>query len=126
MAPNASPESGAGEDLPADLHAAIRQRAEEIYERNGKIPGRDVENWILAEREIRCEMAEQAGRRTAVVVRVDGIDYVGEYAFSAADGYAPGEFAAGDPVAVRFEEDKMYVKRQNGKELATRIVKRYR
>ena len=121
MVPNVSPESG--QDVVDDLHEAIQRRAEQIYESSGKIPGRDIENWIQAEREIRGEIAAQAGRRTAVVVRVNGIDYVGEYTFPAADGYAPGEFAAGDPVAVRFEEDKMYVKRQNGKELATRIVK---
>ena len=28
-----------------DLNQAIRRRAEEIYERNGKRPGRDLENW---------------------------------------------------------------------------------
>ena len=123
MAPNVSPESG--RDLPGAIHEAIRHRAEQLYESSGKIPGRDIENWMQAEREVRGEMAQQAGRRTAVVVRVNGIDYVGEYIFSAAEGYEPGEFEAGDPVAVRFEEDKMYVKRQNGKELATRIVKTY-
>jgi len=37
---------------PADLHEAIRRRAEEIYVRSGRIPGRDVENWAQAEREI--------------------------------------------------------------------------
>jgi hypothetical protein len=125
MRSNVSPESLAGKDLPADLHEAIRHRAEQIYERNGRVPGRDIENWIQAEQEVRSEFAQQAGRRTAVVVKVNGIDYVGEYAPAAADGYAPGEFAAGDPVAVRFEDDKMYVKRQNGKELKTRIVKTY-
>ena len=29
---------------PRDLHEAIRRRAEEIYIRNGKLPGRDLEN----------------------------------------------------------------------------------
>jgi hypothetical protein len=125
MRPNVSPECVAENDLRTDLHEAIRQRAEQIYERNGRIPGRDIENWIQAEQEVRSEIAQQGGRRTAVVVRVNGIDYIGEYALATADGYAPGEFAAGDSVAVRFEEDKMYVKRQNGKELETRIVKTY-
>jgi hypothetical protein len=125
MRPNVSPESVPGNDLPAHHHEAIQKRAEEIYESSGRIPGHDIENWIQAEQEIRSEAALQAGRRTAVVVRVNGIDYVGEYALAAADGYAPGEFGAGDPVAVRFEDDKMYVKRQNGKELETRIVKTY-
>jgi hypothetical protein len=124
MSTNVSPESGA-RGLPTDLHEAIRRRAEQIYERNGRIPGRDIENWIQAEREVRAEQAQQAGRRTAVVVSVNGTNYVGEYTCSAAEDYAPGEFAAGDPVAVRFEEDKMYVKRSNGKELETRVVKSY-
>jgi hypothetical protein len=123
MGPNVSPESGAGHDLPADLHEAIQQRAEQIYQNSGKIPGRDIENWMQAEQEIRGETTQQAGNRTAVVVRVNGMDHVGEYMLSAADGYAPGEFAAGDPVRVRIEGDKMYVKRPNGKELETRIVK---
>jgi hypothetical protein len=34
---------------------------------------------------------------------------VGEYAFAVAEGFALGEFSAGDAVAVRFEEDKMDV-----------------
>jgi hypothetical protein len=125
MAGNVLPESGAGQDVVDELEEAIRRRAEQIYERNGKIPGRDIENWTQAEREIRSEAAQQVGGRTAVVVKVDGVEYVGEYEFAAADGYAPGEFAAGDPIAVRFEDEKMYVKRANGKELETRIVKTY-
>ncbi len=109
-----------------ELHQAIRRRAEEIYERNGRIPGRDVENWTQAEQEIRREAQQPSARRTAVVVKVNGVDYVGEYACAAAAGYAPGEFSAGDAVAIRFERDKMYVRRPNGKELETRIVKKYR
>jgi hypothetical protein len=125
MRPNVSPESGAGHDVPAGLHEAIQQRAEQIYQSSGKIPGRDIENWVQAEQEIRGETAQQSGNRTAIVVSVNGMDYVGEYILSAADGYAPGEFAAGDPVGVRIEDGKMYVKRPNGKELETRIVKSY-
>jgi hypothetical protein len=117
------PESTAPIDSLAGLHEAVRRRAQEIYETSGRIPGRDVENWMQAEREIQREVAERSKRRSAVVVKVNGIDYVGEYSFAAADGYHPGEFSAGDPVAVRFEEDRMYVKRPNGKELETKIVK---
>src|SRR5579863_64228 len=32
-----------------DVNQAIRRRAEEIYERNGKLPGRDLHNWAQAE-----------------------------------------------------------------------------
>ena len=36
------------------------------------------------------------------------------------DGYIPGEFGSGAAVSVRFEGDKMFVRRKNGKELETR------
>jgi hypothetical protein len=107
-----------------DLSEAIRRRAEEIYHRNGRIPGKDIENWAQAEKEIRQEMeSAQTGRR-AVVVNVDGVQYVGEYSPNAADNYNPGEFNSGAPVTVRFEGDKMFLKRPNGRELETKIVKR--
>jgi len=107
----------------ANRQDVIRRRAEEIYIRNGRIPGRDIENWIAAEAEI---LREAAGsfRRTAVAVKVGGVCYVGEYSADAADGYAPGEFAAGDPITVRFDGDKMFVRRSSGSELETRIVKK--
>jgi hypothetical protein len=106
-----------------DLHDAIRRRAEEIYLRNGKIPGRDVQNWIQAEQEILREAGERSSRRTAVVVNVEGVRYVGEYSTEAAAGYTPGEFAAGDPIPVRFDGESMYVQRPNGRELKTTLVK---
>lgn len=126
MPTDTSPESvlsGVSHPDTGDLHDAIRRRAEEIYERNGRIPGRDIENWTQAEQEVLREAEQRSVRRTAVVVKVNGIDYVGEY--SSATGYTPGEFGAGDPVVVRFEEDKMYVRRPNGRELETRIVQTY-
>ena len=106
-----------------DLHEAIRRRAEEIYIRSGRIPGRDVENWTQAEREI-IEQSAQQKRRSAIVLKVNGVQYVGEYAPESSDGYVPGEFGIGSPVTVRFDGDQMFVKRANGKELATRIVHR--
>ena len=107
-----------------DLSEAIRRRAEEIYHRSGRIPGQDLENWAQAEEEIRQEMeTAQTGRR-AVVVNVDGVQYVGEYSTDASDNYNPGEFKSGAQVTVRFEGEKMFVKRPNGRELETRIVKR--
>jgi Protein of unknown function (DUF2934) len=107
---------------PADLHDAIARRATEIFEKSGRIPGRDLENWVRAEAEILSEV-QQDVRKSAVVVRVNGVQYVGEYQLVSADGYAPGEFAKGDLVPVRFDGDKMFVQRPNGKELATRIVR---
>jgi hypothetical protein len=104
-----------------DLQQIIRQRAEEIYMRNGGIAGRDLENWAQAEREIRHE---QSSRRTAIVVKVNGARYVGEYAAESSGGYLPGELGAGASVAVRFAGDKMFVKRPNGKELETKIIEK--
>ena len=106
---------------PAELHEAIRRRAEEVYFRNGCAPGRDLENWSQAEREI---LAESAQPRKAILVKVDGIQYVGEYTPATANGYAPGEFAPGDRFLVRFEGDKMFVQRPNGRELETTIVQK--
>jgi Protein of unknown function (DUF2934) len=110
----------AGSSPDIDLHELTRRRAEEIYVRNGRIPGRDVENWTQAEEEIRAEFG--AMRRTAIVVRVSGVQYVGEYVRDAADGYTPGEFEPGAPVPVHLDGDRMFVKRPNGKVLETRIV----
>jgi hypothetical protein len=107
----------------SDLQAKIRRRAQEIYFRNGRIEGRDIENWKQAEREVRVEL-EKGIRRTAVVVRIDGVQYVGEYRPEAADGYEPGEIGSGAPVHIRFDGEKMFVMRPNGKELETRIVQK--
>jgi len=113
---------------PADLHEAIRRRAEEIYIRSGRVGGRDLENWAQAEKEVLAEAEEHATappvHRSAVVVTVNGVKYVGEYDAASCDGYTPGEFARGTPVPVRFEGDKMFVRRPNGKELETRIVEK--
>ena len=105
-------------------HDAIRRRAEEIYIRNGRLPGRDLENWAQAEQEILRESSEPPVRRTAIVVKVNGAQYVGEYNPASSDGYLPGEFGPGVSVPVRFLDDKMFVKRPNGKILETTIVKK--
>ncbi len=107
-----------------DRHEAIRRRAEEIYIRNGRIPGRDAENWAQAEQEISQELAGEAPRKTAIVVRVNGEEYVGEYDPESADGYVPGEFGTGASVPVRFHGEKMLVLRPNGKVLETKIVQK--
>ncbi len=109
---------------PPDLHEAIRRRAEEIYIRNGRVPGRDVENWAQAEQEIARESAQATARRTAIIVRVNGTEYVGEYDQASSEGYLPGEFNPGASVPVRFHGDKMLVKRPNGRILETTIVKK--
>jgi hypothetical protein len=109
---------------PVDLHKAIERRAEEIYIRNGQVPGRDTENWLQAEAEIRQEFGHRLDRRSAIVINVDGVQYVGEYTPETSFDYHPGEFAGGQPVSVRFDGDKMFVKRPNGTELETTLVKK--
>ena len=106
-----------------NLQEAIRRRAEEIYIRSGRIPGRDVENWTQAEREIQMEV-EKRNPHSAIVVKVNGVQYICEYLPESSEGYTPGEFGVGAWVSVRVQGDKMYVKRPNGKELETRIVQR--
>ena len=107
-----------------DLHEAIRKRAEEIYFESGRIAGRDLENWSRAEREIMRQVAANSAPRKAVVVRVNGVQYVGEYQAESSDGYVPGEFGSGVRVPVRFEGAKMFVRRPNGRELETTIVQK--
>ena len=63
-------------------------------------------------------------RRTAIVVRVNGVEYIGEYKPELSNGYVPGEFGTGAAVPVRIEGKKMFVRRPNGQELETRIVKK--
>lgn len=108
---------------PRDHQEAIRRRAEEIYIRNGRIPGRDLENWAQAEQEILRESAESATRK-AIVVKVGDAQYVGEYNPESCDGYVPGEFGPGASVPVRFRGGKMQILRPNGKVLETTIVKK--
>jgi hypothetical protein len=118
---NADPKTpNPGPSVSRDRHEAIRRRAEEIYIRKGKIPGRDLENWAQAEQEI---LRESAPCRTAIVVRVNGEEYVGEYNPATSDGYQPGEFGPAAAVPIRFHGDKMFIKRPNGKILETTIVK---
>jgi len=107
-------------DSATDLHELIRRRAEEIYYQSGRIPGRDIENWTQAENEI----LSKGARRTAVVIKVNGVQCIGEYQPQFAAGYTPGEFAPGTPVSVRFQGDRMFIRRPNGLDLETTIVQR--
>jgi DUF2934 family protein len=102
---------------------AIRRRATEIFQLGGRAEGHDLENWCQAEAEILREMDTHPVRR-AVVINLNGVVYTGEYEFACADGYAPGEWKPGETVPVRLAGDKLYLRRRNGRELQTTIVKR--
>jgi len=107
----------------SQLQEAIRRRATELFLKGGEIDGHDTENWYQAEAEILRESAGTPLRR-AIVVNVQGVVYTGEYECTSADGYIPGEWKPGDPVPVRLAGDKLYLRRPNGHELQTTIVKR--
>ena len=113
---------------------AVRQRAQQLYELHGKMPGHDLENWTQAEAEVRARLASQAVSRPHVPaaqptlrhlrIKIDGVIYTGEYDPVTSGDYAPAEFDAGAPVEVCFEGDNMTLKRRNGEQLRTRIVRR--
>jgi hypothetical protein len=106
-----------------EVREAIRRRAIELYERSGEVAGHDSENWYQAEAEILRESVGTPIRR-AIVVNIQGVVYTGEYECTSADGYTPGEWTPGDPVPVRLSGDKLYLRRPNGRELQTTVVKR--
>ena len=87
----------------------------------GEMAGLQVEN--LHEAEMIREFATHPGCG-AVVVNVEGVVYTGEYEFMTAYGYSPGEWEAGTSIPVRFAGDKLFLRRTNGRELLTTIVKR--
>jgi len=76
------------------------------------------------EKDVVSGSAPRPAQRPAVVVKVNGVRYIGEYTLDSVDGYTPGEFASGAPVPVRFVGNKMFITRPNGSELETTIVKR--
>jgi len=106
-----------------ELQNAIRNRAKELYWQGGALEGQDLENWQQAEAEILRETAPHLSR-PAVVINLEGVVYTGEYNLAAADGYTPGEWKAGDRVPIRLEGDRLFLRRTNGRELETNVVKR--
>ena len=61
-----------------------------------------------------------------ITVQLGQMTYVGEYRAAFLWSYEPKEWVVNDPIEVRFEKDKMFIKRPNGKELKTKVVKRIR
>ncbi len=108
---------------PPQLLEAIRRRATELYHLSGNAEGLDLKNWCQAEAEIMRDSGTRSTRR-AVVVNLGGVVYTGEYDSGSAADYTPGEWKPGDPVPVRLAGDKLYLRRPNGRELQTTIVKR--
>ena len=90
-------------------HEAVRRRAEEIYTRNGKIPGHDLGNWAQAEQEILREI-RPAAPRTPLSSESKTRNMLAN-TVPTADGYRPGEFGPGASVLVTFNGHRMQVLR---------------
>lgn len=39
-----------------DINAEIRKKARELYEKNGRKPGHDLDNWLEAERIVKSKV----------------------------------------------------------------------
>lgn len=107
----------------SEIQELIRRRANELFLKSGEALGHDNENWLQAEAEILRESVGTPVRR-AIVINVQGVVYTGEYECTSADGYLPGEWKPGDPIPIRLAGDKLYLRRPNGRELRTTVVKR--
>ncbi len=107
------------------FHDAIARRARELWERRGQVDGHAEEDWVRAEAEVRLAAAlsvEGTARRAYMKVKVGDSIYIAEYDRTA--DYTPGELKRGDLVAIRIEQDRMYIKLSHGRELVTRIVEK--
>lgn len=119
------PETELPTPRPPEIEAAVRRRAEEIYNLRGRMPGHEVEDWLQAEADVMRDLAILQQRKPAqIVVRVHGVTYTGEYDSANCGGYRPGELHTSDPIRVRFEGEKMFVRRPNGTELEARIIRK--
>ncbi len=120
-----SESDAAAKELIARRYDAISARARQLYEQRGSVAGHELEDWLQAESEIDTQIAEGKPLQPAfVAVKIDGVTYTGEYDRTFAGDYHAGEWNQGDPVSVRLEGDKMILRRKNGRELETRIVKK--
>lgn len=106
--------------------SAIAANKEKVY-RKGKLV--DINEEHLSPKVIGSGNVVVSKNQTAIsyLVELDGVLYVGERVERGKGVAAPGaEWIIGDPIEVRFEKDKMYLARPNGKELETKVVKKSR
>lgn len=128
----------------AALKEAIAQRARELYELRGREEGHALEDWLRAEAEVMTKVkaqekpaegnvsaAEHAKMTPAMAskpaffnVRVDDVIYTLQYDPARCDSYRPGMLRKGQPVELRFEDDQLFMKLPNSKELKAKIVKK--
>jgi hypothetical protein len=109
----------------ADLRDAIARRARELWEQRGRVDGHAQEDWLQAEAELMKSRPVQTTPKSAfIVVKFAGFVYTAEYDPDHCGSYCHGEFRKGTPVAVRLADDKIYLRRPNGRELEARILKK--
>jgi hypothetical protein len=58
-----------------------------------------------------------------ISVQKDNLVYVGDYLAKRKGSYRPGDLIVNDPIAFRIDGDKLILKRPNGEELKTKLVK---
>ena len=133
----------------AALEEAIGRRARELYDLRGRVEGHDLEDWLQAEAELTGKIEKQekpshektcvegtewpsppaapANRKPAFFnVKVDGVLYTVEYDSNRCDSYNPGMLKKGQPLQLRLEDNKLYVKLPNNQELETKVIKKVR
>lgn len=123
---------GSVAELPAEtrnqsdeIHEAITRRARELWELRGRVDGHAEEDWAQAEAEVMKAMAGASTPKKAfIAVKIGQFIYTGEYDARQSDVYRPGDLNRGEPTAIHFEGEKMFLRLKGGRELATRIVKR--
>lgn len=127
----------------AALEKLIAQRAQELYELRGREEGHALEDWLRAEGEVRAKLGTQgklsdqvsgagsvriptaAGLTAAFFkIRVGDVIYTLQYDPQHCDAYRPGMLKKGQPVELRFEEDKVYMKLPNARELEAKVVRK--
>lgn len=142
-----SKESKQNDRSPDALKQAIARRARELYQMRGCEEGHALEDWLRAEAEVTGKWDTQGkhsaesssegekprspasggavGSKSAFFnVKVDGVLYTVEYDPSRCDSYRPGMLRKGQPVELRFEQDKVYLKLPNCKELEAKVVRK--
>jgi hypothetical protein len=123
----AAPATTGTSQTPSDteLRELIARRARELWEQRGRADGHAEEDWLQAETEVlQARQREAASKTCFIVVKFAGSVYTAAYDTEHCEGYRPGELRKGTPVPVRLADDKIYIKRPNGKELEATILKR--
>jgi hypothetical protein len=105
------------------VHDAIVRRARELWEQRGRVDGHADEDWAQAEAEIKQQLGHSRRVTPAfLAVKANGCVYTCRYDRST-DAYRPGDLNPGEPVRLRFEGEKLYLKFHDS-ELETTIVRR--